>query len=100
MVNGDYTNYIFSKSKNAFTPLTKEMALTNKAYLPILTSLVSDNKAKETILIYDDEVTGINNLNASTRTNKDAWYTLAGQRIQNPSKKGIYIHHGKKVIIK
>ena len=30
----------------------------------------------------------------------DAWYTLSGQRIAKPTVKGIYIHNGKKKIIK
>ena len=30
----------------------------------------------------------------------DQWYTMSGQRIDKPTKKGLYIHNGKKVIIK
>lgn len=30
----------------------------------------------------------------------DAWYTLTGVKMARPTQKGIYIHHGKKVIIK
>lgn len=30
----------------------------------------------------------------------DAWYTLSGQRIAQPTQKGIYIHGGRKVIVK
>lgn len=30
----------------------------------------------------------------------DAWYTLTGVKVSRPTQKGIYIHNGKKVIIK
>lgn len=36
---------------------------------------------------------------AQHATHDDAWYNLNGQRVDNP-RPGIYLHHGKKVIIK
>ena len=30
----------------------------------------------------------------------DAWYTLMGVRVSKPSAPGLYIHHGKKVVVK
>ena len=41
--------------------------------------------------------TGINSIR-STTTEVDAYYTLNGQRVENPSK-GIYIKNGKKIIL-
>lgn len=32
--------------------------------------------------------------------NDDAWYTIHGQRVAQPTQKGLYIHHGKKVIVR
>lgn len=32
--------------------------------------------------------------------NNDSWYTLTGARISNPTQQGIYIHNGKKVVIR
>lgn len=29
-----------------------------------------------------------------------AWYTLGGQRVAQPTQKGLYIHNGRKVVIK
>lgn len=34
------------------------------------------------------------------RTSNNNWYNLQGQRIDKPSKTGVYIHNGKKVVIK
>ena len=34
------------------------------------------------------------------RESDGAWYTLGGQRVSQPTAKGIYIHHGRKVVVK
>ena len=44
------------------------------------------------------EVTGIENVKNAT-VEDGAWYTISGQRVAQPTK-GLYIHNGKKVIIK
>ena len=33
-------------------------------------------------------------------TTDDAWYTITGIRINKPTQTGLYIHNGKKVIIR
>ncbi len=60
------------------------------------------------LLLFDDEdpsiVTGIRDLDAEVSNVKDSaddhWYTLSGVRIAQPTAKGIYIHGGKKVIVR
>ena len=48
----------------------------------------------------DDETTGINTIN-NEAIEDNAWYTLQGVRLNSrPTKQGIYIHDGKKIIIK
>jgi hypothetical protein len=50
--------------------------------------------------ITDEEPTDIKSIDSTaTTTNSDVYYNLSGQRVQHPSK-GIYIHNGRKVIIK
>lgn len=50
--------------------------------------------------ITDEEPTDIKGIDSTqTTTNSDVYYNLSGQRVQHPSK-GIYIHNGRKVIIK
>ena len=47
-----------------------------------------------------DIVTGIQNITAENAKKEDnAWYNLSGQRVIRPAK-GIYIHNGKKIIMK
>ena len=60
------------------------------------------------LLLFEDEdssvVTGIRDLDAEVSNVKDSaddhWYTLSGVRIAQPTAKGIYIHGGKKVIVR
>ena len=50
----------------------------------------------------DDETTGIKDNNRETITNNrdGQWFTISGQRIDKPTKKGLYIHDGRKVVVK
>ena len=52
--------------------------------------------------IFEDSVTnGIEtNVSREAGNNTDAYYTLEGIKTEKPTAKGIYIYHGKKVIIK
>ena len=49
--------------------------------------------------IFDDGVTGINNIQNVEKVLNGKFYNLQGQEVKNPTK-GIYIVNGKKVIIK
>ena len=43
--------------------------------------------------------TAVNEINAGTQDN-GAWYTIDGRRVKAPTQPGIYIHNGKKYIVK
>ncbi len=49
----------------------------------------------------DDGTTGIQTLNAENaeKQSEGAWYTIQGVRVDKPSK-GVFIHNGKKVVVK
>ena len=47
----------------------------------------------------DNETTGISNAIVEKKST-DNWYTLDGKKVAQPSKKGIYISDGRKVLIK
>ena len=51
---------------------------------------------------YDGGATAIQKVTAETSTNTDhAWYSLSGVRFASkPTTKGIYIHQGRKVVVK
>jgi len=55
--------------------------------------------ARTITFIFDDETTKIGHTDFTDSTDK-AWYTIDGRKIAAPTKKGIYILNGKKVVIK
>ena len=114
--DGDYTNLFLSNS--GFSTFTEPRETgAHKAYLQVLTSyrpaaasrgigqnnVVYDEKVAEVFKVIvdgeDDGVTAISRVAAETVGN-DAWYNLSGQRISAPTKKGLYIKNGKKIVVK
>ncbi len=59
------------------------------------------NKAIEDLQAAEDAyiTTGIDGVNASKYADGE-WYTTGGVRVDKPTKKGLYIHNGRKVVIK
>lgn len=54
------------------------------------------------MLLFDDEmggVTEVNKIEVTTKRNDNAYYTLQGIKVLKPTK-GIFIHNGKKIVIK
>ncbi len=51
---------------------------------------------------FDNLVTGITAINGNGNTNgNDGWYTLDGRRLSGPpTQQGIYIHNGRKEVVK
>ena len=51
--------------------------------------------------IGDDGTTGIQQIEDGVHVEKSGWYTLDGRRLESaPTRKGLYINNGKKVVIK
>ncbi|MBQ9202964.1 MAG: Ig domain-containing protein [Prevotella sp.] len=95
-IEGDYTN--FGLSGGEFKKISDGVIKANKAYLPVLTSALSNN-ARLSIIFDDNETTGITDNKRETTTNNREYFNLAGQRIAIPAK-GLYIVNGHKVVIK
>lgn len=80
------------------------------AYLPVPSSIIkaSTRFDKFKVTMEESEVitmkaniggtTGISRV--ASEVGNDVWYNLNGQRIDTPTKKGLYIKNGKKVIVK
>lgn len=113
--DGDYTNMFLSTS--GFSTFTEDRTTgAHKSYLQVLTSYktaATRGNGESTIHNFieaevtrsiidgvdaDDETTGISRVAA--QSGKDVWYNLNGQRIDTPTRKGLYIKNGKKVIVK
>ena len=56
--------------------------------------------AARSLSIGGDGTTGIANVKQIVENGDEAWYTLTGVRMAKPTQKGVYIHNGKKIIIK
>ena len=64
------------------------------------TDLVKVDLTNRTSEVFNPETDGIQNIaSASNALDSNVWYNLAGQRVNNPSK-GLFIHNGKKVVLK
>ena len=84
--NGDQTPYL-----NAF-----------RAYFQLNNGLTAaDVSSARMNFDGENEVNGVKEVIASLGVNDDSWYTLNGVKLSGkPTKAGLYIHNGKKVIIK
>ena len=95
----DCTNFILAK-KDGVVGFYKNKGGTlkaNKAYLQLPTDLISGSNS---ISFYvEDGTTAIQNVTTHPATTDDAWYTLQGVRVAQPTR-GLYIHNGKKVVVK
>lgn len=88
------TNYALNGK--AFVFVKNDLAIgANKAWLS-----VSNANARAINLVFSDETTKITNTNLTNLTNGN-WYDLNGRKLQGmPTKKGVYILNGKKVVVK
>ena len=109
VVNGEAGFYWASESgtkigaKRGWLPVPKEMtslAAGSRGENPGLLSM-SLNDDVIALSIFgsgDGDATGISRV--ATEAVDDTWYNLSGQRISTPTKKGLYIKNGQKVIVK
>ena len=67
----------------------------NKCWLELPTSAASNARA-----IVFAETTGVKEVREVKEVNDDSFYDLNGRKVNIPTKKGIYILNGKKVVVK
>ena len=98
----DYkVSFVFSTGTGS--PQTVDFTDINKdTYLEVLNEKNNEGHYKIKDVTADMPSTGINSPVVDNTASKDnAWYTLSGMKmIEKPNQAGIYIHQGKKVIIK
>ena len=96
------TNFVLSKQEDGTIGFYKArdntLVKAGKAYLPMPNGDASD--VKNLTLAFDDATGIIGVQPLQEAESDDAFYTLSGVRVATPTAKGIYIHNGKKVIIK
>lgn len=96
--------WVLSKNRLGYLKLlhpSGDYLLPNRAYIDSeMVEIMNGSKVSDFNLFIDEGSDGITTMNHSNADNA-VWYTLEGQRLQSkPTKKGLYIHHGKKEIIK
>ena len=97
-------------SNSSYLPIPKDKAATmnrlGTSYDDFLSSAPGGSAKKVPGVIFDfDNVggstTGINEVvNQSTKLNDSKYYTLSGQQVEKPTAGGIYIHNGRKFVVK
>ena len=96
---GNNTYYVLNG--NTFKSYTGSAFVPGKAYFePNNTPFEPNNTpARSLTMTFENEMTGIGNVQESKDSKADGCYNLAGQRVSNPTK-GMYIMNGKKYIVK
>lgn len=61
---------------------------------------IAPNGARVLASTFEGSATGISSLRLIDADGTERWYDLNGRRIYKPTQKGVYIHNGKKVIVK
>lgn len=89
------TNYAFNGKAFVFVKNAIEVG-PNKAWLSISTGVPS---ARITLVF--DEATGVNEVIGVKEVNDGSWYDLNGRKLNGmPTKKGVYLFNGRKVVVK
>ena len=95
-VTGDGTIYVLAVEggQAGFAPLSNGKKLSEgKAYLKV------DNASGAKINFVIDDATDIRGIESTVDFSDGDWYNLQGVKVTSPQR-GIYIHNGKKVVIK
>lgn len=94
-------------SNSSYLPIDKETAAKMKrlgtSYDDFGPAVSSAKKVPGVIFDFDNVggTTGINEVvNQSTKLNDGKYYTLSGQQVEKPTAGGIYIHNGRKFVVK
>jgi len=106
----DKTNLYLGSGNTLYYPADENFKLNAcRAYFRLKDDLTAGEKAKARAFVLDfgdgEKATGIISTTTTNYTNftnsDDAWYDLSGRKLSGkPTQKGIYIHNGKKTIIK
>ncbi len=71
-----------------------------KNYLMVSNAVVPGGHAPKLTIVFDNEATGVNDVRSKMEDVRGDIYDLQGRKVQKPSKKGLYINKGHKVVVK
>ena len=101
--DGNMSNFLLAKVNDVYKfcePSANATLGANKAYLQVPTSFIEANFAREVDIVFEDDVTGIFEMEKWRNGENGTFYDLQGRPVQSTSAKGLYIRNGKKVVIK
>ena len=81
-----------------FVRATNNTVAVQNVYLQVPVS--TPNSARTLSIKGGDGTTAIESVNRIESSDTDRWYDMQGRRIERPTKTGIYLNNGKKVVIK
>ena len=103
---GQGTIFVLGKTTGnddfGFHRYTGETMPARKAFL-LINEANNEALARGISVVFDDDsTTGIKAVNREERivNSDDAWFDLQGRKIQEPTQRGLYIHNGKKIVVK
>ena len=99
----DYVNFVFSigSASNASDNQSLDIERVKKTSYFVISS--TKENGKYVVNNVTNEVTGIEGVEVDTKQSRGDkyYYTLSGQRLTGkPSQRGVYIHAGKKIVVK
>ena len=71
-----------------------------KNYLMVPNATVPSGNAPKLTIVIEGEATGVNDVRSKMEDVRGDIYDLQGRKVQKPSKKGLYINKGHKVVVK
>jgi len=101
-VTADGYTWLFNHNKGQFSKYTGTSRTINPLTGYLTTKSEIDAFARITVEEIDGTQTSINSINNDVETRSaEGWFMLNGMKLQGvPTEKGIYIHNGKKVVVK
>lgn len=93
------TYYSYGAADGQFYEIDATNGLNLNGYRCCFYKEAGSQGAKPVAISLDGSTTGISEVMPAGAPTDDAWYTLSGQRVSSPTR-GVFIHNGKKVIIR
>ena len=104
LTSSDATVFAMTKS-GLFKPLKLNVEHNLPVHKAVAKLQVSTSSPAKVMFVFDDgssidaETTGIEHIANTTAADDNVYYNLQGQRVEHPQH-GVFIHNGKKVVLK
>ena len=100
----DHTKLLVGIENKLYWPQSGARIYAQRAYFQLKNGLTADEVQNASMFFDDGDATGILEVigvSGVSEVNDDSWYDLSGRKLdQQPTQKGVYIHGGRKVVIK